>query len=133
MSWLFQMAGVTSKKAAALAKAGAEVPEEVRAALVSAAGRFLVSGGRWSARDFAALSRLEQSAAEVAGERYLAALALQGAAATRGGVEEAEVAAAIDGGATLRALEAQAGPRALAEMKQYVHAAMAQARSPKGS
>ena len=79
-------------------------PEDRDAAywtLVENAIAFLQAGGSWSAEAWAGLSTHERAAAVEAGRRFRAGLALQQAAASRGGQQAAIVQSALDNGDAL--------------------------------
>ena len=129
MSTLLRMAGIDVKAKAgrSLAEAlhGETLPPELWTLMLEVATRFSVAGGRWSPTDWCRLTRPEQAACVEAGQRLAAARALQVAHAARGGVDEAEVAAVLDGGAALGRVEALGTEAALRDLRDRTRKALA--------
>lgn len=80
-------------------------PAFITQTLIEGAIKFRVIGGKWEASTLRIMHRYDISVLETAGERFMAAQALNSGIAARGGEGEAGVAAVIDGGAALERWE----------------------------
>lgn len=93
-------------------------PEAITAALESGAVKYLVIGGRWELAALRHMHPFDIAVLESAGRKFMAAQALNAGYCSRGGLEEAGVAAEIDGGEALERAEIGAGSRVFGDLFQ---------------
>lgn len=94
------------------------VPAPLVKALEDGAVKYLVIGGRWELSALRHMHPFDIAILESAGRKFMAAAALNAGYCSRGGIEEASVAAEIDGGAALERVETAAGDRVLGDLIQ---------------
>ncbi|HYE91761.1 MAG TPA: hypothetical protein VEA38_12105 [Terriglobales bacterium] len=99
------------------------VPPELWTLLVQAATDFALVG-RWGPDAWTALAPAERLAVIEGARRHEAAVALERAAAARGGMEAAEVAATLDGGKSIEVLKERAHEAALGDLRTRTYRAL---------